>query len=53
MFRDIENNFRVEADHIVGDLLSRSREPRPLLKLSYAHLRAYEVRRVREAARIR
>lgn len=53
MFRDIENKFRVEADHIVGDLLSRSREPRPLLKLAYAHLRAYEVRRVRESARSR
>ncbi len=53
MFRDIENNSRVEADHIVGDLLSRSREPRALLKLAYAHLKAYEVRRVREAARSR
>ena len=50
MFRDIENKSRVEADHIVGDLLSRSRESRPLLKLAYAHLKAYEVRRVREAA---
>jgi 2-dehydropantoate 2-reductase len=53
MFRDIENNSRIEADHIVGDLLGRSREPRPLLKLAYAHLKAYEARRMREAPRFR
>jgi 2-dehydropantoate 2-reductase len=49
MFRDIENHSRIEAKHIVGDLLLRSKTARPLLKVAYAHLRTYEVRREREA----
>jgi len=50
MFRDIENKSRIEAQHIVGDLLERSTAPKPLLTVAHAHLRAYEARREREAA---
>jgi 2-dehydropantoate 2-reductase len=52
MLRDIEQGSRIEADHIVGDLLRRSPNtvPTPLLATAYAHLRAYEARRTREAA---
>jgi 2-dehydropantoate 2-reductase len=52
MLRDIEQGGRIEADHIVGDLLRRSPNavPTPLLATAYAHLRAYEARRKREAA---
>jgi 2-dehydropantoate 2-reductase len=52
MLRDIEQGNRIEADHIVGDLLRRSPNavPTPLLATAYAHLRAYEARRTREAA---
>ena len=49
MFRDIENHSRIEAQHIVGDLLLRSKAANPLLKVAHAHLRTYEARRAREA----
>ena len=51
MLRDVELGNRTEADHIVGDLLSR-RGPvaAPLLSTAFAHLRAYEARRLRESA---
>jgi 2-dehydropantoate 2-reductase len=51
MLRDIEQGGRVEADHIVGDLLGRASHapPAPLLTTAYAHLRAYEARRKRES----
>lgn len=50
MLRDIEQGGRIEADHIVGDLLRRAPGSvrAPLLGTSYAHLRAYEARRTRE-----
>jgi len=47
MFRDISNNARIEADHIIGDLLRRGREARAktdLLQVVYAHLKTYEAR---------
>lgn len=54
MLRDIENGARIEADHIIGDLIARGRAApetgRPLLDQVYAHLKTYENRRVREAA---
>jgi 2-dehydropantoate 2-reductase len=50
MFRDIENKSRIEAQHIVGDLLGRSKAANPLLRVAHAHLRSYEARREREAA---
>lgn len=51
MLRDIENGARIEADHIVGDLLARSPPAQacPLLGQVYTHLKAYERRRERTA----
>lgn len=52
MFRDMEQGSRIEADHIVGDLLLRGDKEgfvSPLLRVVYTHLRAYEARRLREA----
>jgi len=52
MAKDIERGARIEADHIVGDLLARdgtSGNEWSLLRVAYAHLKAYEVRREREA----
>ena len=50
MLRDLEAGGRVEADHIVGDMLRRARaagvEAR-LLEVAYCHLQAYEARRQR------
>jgi 2-dehydropantoate 2-reductase len=51
MFRDIEQGARIEADHVIGDLLRRGdQEPgsHPILRIVYAHLKAYEARRERE-----
>ncbi len=52
MLRDIEQGRRIEADHIVGDLLGRAPKTlrSPLLATAYAHLRAYEARRKRESS---
>ena len=47
MLRDIENGGRIEADHVIGDLLRRSPDELPLLRVVYAHLKAYESRRLR------
>ena len=52
MLRDIESNSRVEADHIIGDLLERGRSHGLVLAklpIVYTHLKAYEQRRVRQA----
>jgi 2-dehydropantoate 2-reductase len=49
MARDVEAGFRVEADHVIGDLLKRAKGgDNPMLKIAYAHLKAYEARRKRE-----
>jgi 2-dehydropantoate 2-reductase len=48
MFRDLEAGDRIEADHIVGDLLRRGAEQgieTPLLQIAYLHLKVYEARR--------
>ncbi|MGU3464814.1 2-dehydropantoate 2-reductase [Methylobacterium sp. C33D] len=55
MLRDIENKGRIEADHVIGDLIARGRRlapeaPFPLLTAVYTGLKAYEARRAREAA---
>jgi 2-dehydropantoate 2-reductase len=54
MLRDIERHARIEADHILGDLLHRGSQvlsvDRSLLRLAYMHLKAYESRRDREKA---
>ncbi len=50
MMRDVEGGRAVEADHVVGDLLKRARGgDHPMLRIAYAHLKAYEARRQREA----
>jgi 2-dehydropantoate 2-reductase len=51
MLRDIERGARIEADHVVGDLIRRGREraPRPKLETAYLHLKAYEARRERQS----
>ena len=53
MLRDIENNLPVEADHVVGFMLGKAREhgiDDLMLKLAYAHLKAYQGRRARQLA---
>jgi 2-dehydropantoate 2-reductase len=53
MLRDIERGAPIEADHIIGDLIRRGEaKPRDsrLLRIAYAHLKAYEARRKRENA---
>ena len=55
MLRDIEGRGRIEADHILGDLLARRPGGRggdgdpSLLRIAYAHTRAYQARQAREA----
>jgi len=52
MLRDIERGAPVEADHILGDLLRRGGDAgrASLLRIAYAHTKAYEARRAREPA---
>ncbi|MGQ3302202.1 2-dehydropantoate 2-reductase [Reyranella sp.] len=49
MLRDVESGRPVEVDHMFGDLLKRSgtADGLPMLRLAYAHLKAYEARRAR------
>jgi len=51
MLRDIENHGATEVEHLLGDLSRRRRaapSSRSLLDLAYIHVKAYEVRRLRE-----
>lgn len=54
MLRDIERGGRIEADHMIGDLIARrdalGAAPGPLLPIAFAHLKAYEARQARERA---
>jgi 2-dehydropantoate 2-reductase len=56
MLRDVERGAPTEADHILGDLIRRGGgggggpNDFPLLRIAYAHLRAYDARRKRENA---
>jgi 2-dehydropantoate 2-reductase len=48
MMRDLEQGASIEADHVVGDLLARGEAAGSnlsMLRLAYAHLKAYEARR--------
>jgi len=48
MFRDIKAGAKVEADHVVGDLIVRAdaaKIPVPKLRTAYTHLKAYEQQR--------
>ena len=51
MMRDLEQGHTVEADHVIGDLIARAAPGTelPLLRLAYAHLKAYERRRAHAA----
>lgn len=52
MLRDLEHGGAVEADHVIGDLLARGRAAGldlAMLRIVYAHLKAYELRRARQA----
>jgi 2-dehydropantoate 2-reductase len=54
MLRDVEKGGLVELDHVLGDLLRRGHGLGvPLLTLAHLHLKAYEVRRQREATESR
>lgn len=49
MFRDMARNGATEHEHIMGDMLARAREvgiSAPLLRVSLAHMQAYEAMRV-------
>jgi 2-dehydropantoate 2-reductase len=50
MLRDIESNGRIEADHIIGDLIARSPNVAalPVLRAVFIGLKAYEARRARD-----
>ena len=53
MLRDIESRGRIEADHIIGDLIARGRSLLPdagfpALARVYTGLKAYEARQARE-----
>lgn len=53
MLRDIEAGARIEADHIIGDLIERGRKAgveTPILARVFTALKAYENRKAREAA---
>lgn len=44
MLRDIQNDAQVEADHIIGDLITRGDRAgieTPMLDIAYCHLQAY------------
>jgi 2-dehydropantoate 2-reductase len=49
MLRDLEAGQKVEAAHIVGDMLHRASKAdlaAPLLDAAWCHLQAYQVARV-------
>jgi 2-dehydropantoate 2-reductase len=45
--RDIETGGRIEADHLIGDLIDRRQDgqERSLLDVSFLHMKSYEQRR--------
>ena len=48
MFRDIQAGLPIEADHIVGDLITRAESAKvdvPRLRVAYTHLKTYEAQR--------
>ena len=48
MLRDMEAGAPIEADHVIGDLLSRGEAP--LLRIVYSGLKVYEAKRSRRLA---
>jgi 2-dehydropantoate 2-reductase len=52
MLRDLEASFRIEAEHVIGDMIVRARAAgiaTPVLRQAYVHMQAYEQRQKREA----
>ncbi|MEX3897925.1 2-dehydropantoate 2-reductase [Paraburkholderia sp. BR10954] len=53
MLRDVENRSHTEADHILGDLITRGGDAQKgdhglsLLRIAYSHLKTYEARQTR------
>jgi len=51
MLKDMEKGGPVEADHVLGDLIAHDKHADPsgvsILRVAYAHLKAYEARRAR------
>lgn len=48
MMRDLEQGGQIEADHVIGDMLARAggeADSLAMLRTTYAHLKAYEIRR--------
>src|SRR5882762_4391546 len=48
MLRDMLKNGRIEADHIVGDMIARAREvgvSTPILQTAFTRLKCYEAQR--------
>jgi 2-dehydropantoate 2-reductase len=53
MLRDLESGNRVEADHVLGDLIERGSRAgvfTSLLEVAYCHAKAYEARHSRQQA---
>ncbi|RYF32491.1 MAG: 2-dehydropantoate 2-reductase [Comamonadaceae bacterium] len=52
MYKDVARGAAVEADHILGDLLARSKAgaTASVLRTAYVHLKTYEAQRARLAA---
>ncbi|MCW8306237.1 2-dehydropantoate 2-reductase [Acidiphilium sp. PA] len=52
MLRDIERSGRIEADHILGTMLTRCPpdQTAPVLKIAYLHLKSYEKAQARTTA---
>lgn len=54
MLRDMRHGGAIEAEQIIGDLISRGRNknqmPMSMLRVVYAHLKTYEAARTRAAA---
>lgn len=51
MLRDMESGARIEADHVLGDLLDRAGDrPVDLLRTVYVAAKSYEARWAREGS---
>ncbi|AOB29551.1 2-dehydropantoate 2-reductase [Bordetella sp. H567] len=53
MFRDLRQGLRVEADHIVGDMITRGAATgiaTPYLRVAYSHLQVYQNRQSEKAS---
>lgn len=52
MLRDLEGSYRIEAEHVIGDMIARARAAgiaTPVLRQAYVHMQTYEQRQKREA----